>query len=127
MPSDSATAIATLERQLAKKGQTIRLQRTQATAGVISEAAGVNVRAIVRGYRPEELGSGIQQQDSKIIMGAKEIIAASWASGRAAPQDARVPMKNNRVVVAGRVYNVEAAVGIYMGADLVRIEIQARG
>ncbi len=122
-----ATAIAALKRQLAAKGQTIRLQRTQSAAGVVTEAAGVDARAFVRGYRPEELGTGIQQQDSKIIMGAAEIIAANWTSGRASPEDPRVPRKNNRVVVSGRSYNVEAAVGIYMGAELVRIEIQARG
>ncbi len=122
-----AVAIGMLKRQLAAKGQTIRLQRTQASVGVVTEAAGVDVRALVRGYKPEELGTGIQQQDSKVIMGAGEIIAAGWTSGRAAPQDSRVPAKNNRLLIAGRLYNVEAAVGIYIGAELVRIEIQARG
>lgn len=115
-----------LDRHLARNGETITLQRLQFVAGVQTVAASVSCRAVVRGYRPTELIGGITQQDSMVVLSPTEIIAAAWTSGRPAHEDTRVPQKGNRAVIAGRVRSVEAAVGIYVAGELVRIEMQVR-
>lgn len=119
-------AIADLNQALVEDGQPIRLQRL-VNVGGSQMPTEVTCQAFVRGYQPQELVGGITQQDVKVIFSPTEIIAASWQSGRPANEDTRVPMKGNRVFINGRARNVEAAAGLYMAGDLVRIEMQCRG
>jgi hypothetical protein len=81
----------------------------------------------VRGYAPQELVGGIAQTDAHVIMSPTQIIAAGWTSGRPANEDQRVPLKGNRAFIAGKARNVEAAVGIYVAGELVRIEMRVLG
>ncbi|KRE02593.1 hypothetical protein ASE61_15055 [Bosea sp. Root670] len=113
-----AQAIAALDRQLAQHGETVTLQRL-AGAAVAQE---VTVPAFVRGFAPQELVNGITQQDSKLILSPTDL--SGWSSGGV---DSPVPVKNNRIVIAGRVRAVEAAAGIRLGGVLVRIECTVRG
>lgn len=126
---NAADAIADLDAELLEAGQDVVLQRLALNAGVQSVAAQVTCRGVVRGYRPQELGGGgpVGQDDCKVILGPTEIAAAGWQSGRPAHEDGAVPMKGNRVMIAGRSHNVEAAAGIYLAGTLVRIELQVRG
>lgn len=117
--------IARLNASLAKHGEDITLQRV---TGGVTVAAAVTCRAFVRGYQPSELVGGITQQMSKVILSPTEIIDASWTSGRPANEDQRIPMKGNKVLIAGtKARNVEAAVGIYVAGQLVRIEMMVKG
>lgn len=112
-----------LDEFLAEDGQDCVLQRIG--SGVTVDQA-VTVRAFPRRLRRvEQIGSnGITEQHSMVVLSPTQIIAANWTSGRPAYEDRRVPMKGNRIVIAGRVRNVEAAVGLYEGAELVRIELR---
>lgn len=121
-----ADCIADLDSQLAAYGETVELRRLTAGPNGVQIPFSVSCRAFVRGYKPAELVGGITQQDSKVILSPSEIIAAGWTSGRAANEDGRLPQKGNRAMIAGKARNVEAAVGIYVAGELVRIEMQVR-
>lgn len=119
--------IARLDRALADKGETVRLQRLTGTQQIAFE---VECAAFIRGYQPADLiaGSGITQQDVKVILSPTEIERAQWPGGQ--PQttgDKRVPARNDRIIRNGRPLTVQAATGLYVGGELVRIECQARG
>lgn len=120
-----AQVVADLDLALAECGEDIRLQRLTGTQQIPYE---VKCRAFVRGYTPAEMigSSGATQQSSKVILSPSEIIAKAWTSGRPAGDDQRIPMSGNKAMVAGRGRSVEAAVGIYMGDDLVRIEMMVK-
>lgn len=64
MSGAARRAIATLDRQVKERGQTVRLQR----AGVRDEATFRDFRCVVRGYTPTELTGGIDQGDSKVVI-----------------------------------------------------------
>ena len=62
----------------------------------------------------------------KVIMSPNEIIRAPGPNSSATPtdQDRRVPRKGDAVIIAGRKRAIEAAGGIYLGGELVRIEMR---
>lgn len=114
-----------LDRSLARVGQDVTLQRLIG----VTVAAQVICRAVVRGYDPSELIGGITQQDLKVILSPTQIIVSGWQSFSATvpTQDQRVPVKDNKVIINGKTRNVEAAGGIYVAGELVRIEMRVRG
>lgn len=115
-----------LDDALSRVGQTITLRRR---IGVTSTFSDVACKAIVRGYQPEKIvaGSVITQQDAQVIMSPSEIIAAGWSSGAASPADTRVPVAGNWVIVNGVRKEIQAAAGIYVADELVRLELTVRG
>ena len=122
-----AEYIADLNAELADGGEDVRLQRLTLAAGSVQIPFEVVCRAFVRGYEPAELVAGITQQTSKVILSPTEIAQAQWTSGRPGNEDRRVPTKGNRIFIAGRARNVEAATGKYVAGVLVRIELQVAG
>jgi hypothetical protein len=126
--SEAADALAALDDALADVGQDIKLRRTTGTQKIPFE---VTCRAIVRGYAPEELIGGITQQDSFVILSPSEIERKGWpgpnSSATPTNKDRRIPHKGDAVTINGAPRNVEAAVGIYVSNDLVRIEMRVRG
>lgn len=120
--------IADLDTTLADVGEVITIQRLVGTQEIIT---GVDCLAFVRGYSPDELVGTIMQNDKRIILSPSEIIAAGWpgpnSSATPTERDRRVPIKGDRVVIKGKKFNVEAAGGIYVRDELVRIEMQVRG
>ncbi len=115
-------ALSALNRSLARAGQSVTLQRVTGGTTVVQA---ITLLAHVRGYEPQELVNGITQTDSKVILSPTSV--AAFNSGAAAGLDIRVPIKGNRMIIAGRTRNVEAAIGLYEGADLVRIECRVLG
>src|SRR5215211_493115 len=116
-----------LERQLAQHGEDIRLQRLTLGPGGTQIPFEVECRALVRGYAPDELVGGISQQDSRVILGPSEIIANDWPGATITPApntDRRVPVRGDRAFIAGKARTVEAAAGIYLAGELVRIELR---
>lgn len=120
-------AVADLDAALATDGEDIKIRRLVGTQLI---PIGVDCRAFVRGYSAEELSSGIIQTDRKVILSPSEIIATGWpgpnSSATPTDRDRRVPIKGDKAVIAGRVYNIEASQGKYID-ELVRIELQVRG
>ncbi|MCE4223403.1 hypothetical protein HCU64_06535 [Methylobacterium sp. C25] len=103
-----------LDRQVARKGQTIQLRKAAAKDG--SQDKGL--RAFVRGYKPDELAGGVQQGDSTVIVSPTELAK----SGFAGPI-----VRLDRVVVAGRVRSIEVANPVMLNDQVVRIELWVRG
>lgn len=122
-----AAAIARLDASLARRGQDVQLQRATGITNGLPTFASVTCRARVRNYAPAEVVQGILHGESHVVLSPSEIIAGGWTSGRPAGEDGRVPMANNRVVIAGRARIIKAAVPFYMAGELVRIELQVQG
>lgn len=120
-------ALDALDRMLTAYGAPAILRRIT-WAGSTSTSRDVAVQALVRGYEPHQLVGGIMQGDSSAVLSPTPIIAAGWP-GTAPPAgtDGRVPIIGDKLVVAGRVRNIQAAVPLYVGGELVRIELQLRG
>lgn len=120
-----------LDKSLAVDGEDFILRR------IIGTTNQVNVdcpcRGFVRRYQPHELIPGvIAQGDSQVIMSPTQIIVAQWPGGQAigasdAALDHRVPRKNDKAVIQGKVRNIETAEPIYLANELVRIELTVRG
>lgn len=126
--TDAEQTIADLDAALAADGEWIELWRETGTQKIPFK---VRCRAFVRGYAAQELVGGIAQTDSKLIMSPTQIIRAGWpgpnSSATPTDQDRRVPRKGDAVVIAGRKRAVETAGGIYLGGELVRIEMRVVG
>lgn len=106
-------AIAALDRSIAKYGQTVQLRRGTTTAPV----ATASVKAHVRGYKPDELVSGIMQNDSLVILSPTGL--EEWPGG--------TPKKDDFVTIDGRLRSI-LAVGLFKMRDqVVRIEMQVKG
>lgn len=100
-------AIAMLDRQLARHGQTVTLARG---------ASSVTIPGFVRGFRPEELVGDIQQGDLSAVLSPTNL------------GDFPVPVQHNdKLTVAGAVKNVESAEHVCMLDQLVRINLVVRG
>ena len=128
MNDEAQQAIADLDAALAADGEWIEVWRETGTQKIPLK---VRCRAFVRGYAAQELIGGIAQSDSKVILSPTEIIRAGWpgpnSSATPTNQDRRVPRKGDAVVIAGRKRTVEAAGGIYLGGEVVRIEMRVLG
>jgi hypothetical protein len=115
--------IDALDAGLADTGEQVRLLRMARSpqTGIVAE---VTIHTMIRGYSPIEVaaGSGISQQDQKMIFSPTPIRAAGWP-GTANP----IPREGDRVVSTRGVLTIQAAAGIYVKNVLVRIEAQVRG
>ncbi len=119
-----------LDAMLAAFGQDVTLRRVTGTTNQAN--VDCTCRALVRGYRADELAGGIIQGDSLVILSATDIIAAQWPGGQPVTSpptglDVRVPRKGDKIVSAGKVRNVEAADPVYVDGDLHRINVTVRG
>ncbi len=124
--------IAELDSALAEDGEDIVLRRVTGTTLASMTFEDVTCRAFVRGYDPRELVAGFTQQDSRVILSSTEINAAGWPSDAPSSPptiDDRIPRKNrgDKCIIASKVRNVEAGVGIYIGDTLIRIELHVLG
>ncbi len=116
-----AAAIAALNRQLALHGQHAVLRRST-WVGTTKTNFDVAIRITLRGYRPEELLGGITQGDSQVVLGPTEIAAAGWPGGMV-----DVPHAGDQIIAAGRARSIIASAPIYLGGELVRLDLQVRG
>ncbi len=122
---DAPRALAMLDRQLAAKGKTATLRKTVPNGSPVDIA----VRIKLSDYKPQELAGPIIQGDSKVVLSPTEIIAANWPGGAATGNgtDKRVPVNGDKIIIAGRTRNIEAASPVYLDDALVRIDLQVRG
>lgn len=114
---------AALDAALARAGmEDVVLRRTSGVAPSVTNYD-VTVRAAVRSYSPSELVGGIAETDRLVIISPTQILAANWPNG--APEN--IPRRLDKVVIAGAVNNVESVNPIFIGSELVRIEMRVRG
>lgn len=123
---NAAQALNQLRRRVDQYGEPVTLRRV--VAGVNHDLA---LSAFVRGFKPDEIAAGVQQGDRSAVLHPDDVVVATWLSGVAVQPgenpDRRVPKKGDKLVVAGRVCNIEAAEGVYLGTALVRINLVVRG
>jgi len=117
---------AALDRALARKGEIIIVRRYTSTLVTWFD---VECRAFVRGYTPQELIGGISQTDSLVTISPTEIFATQWPGGQSpgSSVDPRIPRKNDRVIIQGRVRNIESVGPFFVASELVRIEMRVIG
>lgn len=122
--------IRALDYALAVAGQDILLRRVIGQ-GTNVQNIDVPLKALVRSYQPVELIGGIAQTDSKVIMSPTEIARAQWPGGEVQSgtvADPTLPRRNDKLIVDGRVRNVEVVNPIVMpGGVRVRIELRISG
>jgi hypothetical protein len=104
-----AQAIASLDSQLAAHGEVVSLQHM--TAGAVASTD--TPKAFVRDYRSDELVGAIEQGDRKVILSATGVTG--------------LPKANDRVVVAGRTFNVQAVETVRLAGTVVRHNLRVRG
>jgi hypothetical protein len=132
MSQASDQDIADLDYVLSMDGEWINIRRLFGTQMI---PVSVRCRASVRTISGSELESGINQEQSDVILSPSQIIAAGWP-GPWTPSanepinlgtDRRVPRKGDKAVIKNRVRNIEVAMPIYVDDDLVRINLRVLG
>lgn len=119
-----------LDQMLRSDGQQVILRRMVGTTNRAS--VDCTCWASVRGYQPQELAGAVIQGDSAVVISGTDIIAAQWPGGEPITSpptgtDPRVPRAGDFVIIQGRIRAIVSAAPIYVGNDLVRVNIQARG
>lgn len=109
-------AIGMLDRQVQQHGQAVKLERLVANQPSIEKDG---LRGFVRGYKPDEIGGGIVQGDTLVVLSPTAIAGSAF--------EADLPRRLDRVFTTGRRRTVESAEAVYMNDVLVRINLQVRG
>jgi hypothetical protein len=102
-----AQAIAMLDDQIARHGQTLKFKR--------GAAAMVPMRGFVRGFKPSELVGTLTQGDRSIVLSPKALGTFG------------VPRALDKVVIADTSATVQSAESVHMDDVLVRINLIVRG
>lgn len=100
-------AIAMLDRQLAKHGQTLKLKR--------GSGALVEMRGFVRGFKPNELVGTLQQGDRSVVLSPTHLGAFG------------VPRAQDKAVFADGSATVQAVEPVRLNDVLVRVNLVVRG
>jgi len=120
-----------LDAALAVSGEDVIIRRIVGTKNTTN--LDIVVRANVRTVRlPEELVSGVSQDDLRVIISPSEIREAQWPGGGTehAPPfnvDRSIPVRGDRLIVKGRMYRVETVNPIAVEGEVVRIEMMTKG
>lgn len=115
MSDTPAGMIARLDDALSRRGQTVTLRRLVPDAPAVEQ----QVRAVVRGYRPDELTGGITIGASKVILSPTSLTGSPFA--------AAYPQAGDKMMVGGRLRNVEGADPIIVNDVLVRMNLMVTG
>lgn len=105
---------AEIAAEIAAEGRSVTLQRVATGVAPIS----ITCKAMVRGYKPAELVSGIVQGDMRIVVAAATLADAGWP----AP-----PKKDDRVVIGSRRTTIHAVEIVHVRNEDAKYIIQARG
>lgn len=128
----AAQEVADLDYHLLLDGQDIVLRRVKGTTLATQQNVDVTCRAFVRGLSPSELVGGFTLQDRRVILSPTQIDLADWPADEADSTsliDPRIPRKNrgDKCIIGGKVHSVEAAEGILIDSELIRINMVVRG
>jgi len=122
--------IAALDAALEANGEDIVLRRV---VGVQPNTLNIDVtcRANVRTWRlkEENLVAGIAQAVDIVVISPTPIARAQWPGGVPVGQltDPSVPRRLDKVIIAGRVREIDAVEPIRLSGQVVRIELQVLG
>ncbi len=117
MSDTPAGMISRLDDAVRRRGQTVTLTRTVPNAPAIEK----DVRAFVRGYEPGDLPSGV-------TVGTRKVVISPTAL-RGTPFDAERDWlrPGDKVLISGRLANVDAADNRVINDLLVRVNLQVTG
>jgi hypothetical protein len=116
-----ASLVARLDRQLARKGETVTLRRR---IGTTDSFATLTTRLRISGYAGDEIAAGIELRDSKFIMSPSAFDAApTWAGAAGGPL---YPKRGDFIVSQGVQRHVEQCLPVMVGDVVVRIEGRIR-
>jgi hypothetical protein len=122
-----ASAIASLDKQIAEHGETCVLRRKEGNPLVTKDCT---IRASVRDLTAQELvGTGMQAA-SEVIMSMTQVLAAGWPSGHvvtAGTVDPRVPRANDFMVIKGKQRQVKIAKPKAINDVVVRVVLTVEG
>lgn len=125
-----AGEVVALDSALARSGTNITLRRVIGAAPNLINID-VDARAMVRAASSEEIAGGIAMTDSIVIISPTEIANAQWPGGElpsVTVVNPSLPRANDKCIIEGRVRNILAPVKpIYIGDELVRIELRVAG
>ncbi len=108
--------IATIYDAVNRVGETVILRRLTGTT--VQIPLDVTLKAVVRGYGPEELVGGIQQGDKKVILSQVDMENSQWC-WPVKPQD--------RVIIEGRPTVVQSVDKRKISEDTAMYVLQVRG
>lgn len=110
-------AIAMLDRQVANHGQAVTLRRIVPGSSELD----ASVRAVVRGYRPEQVTDAATVGSSSVTVSPTALKGTAFEAGGA------WPTVGDRVVVDGRVRIIEAAEPLKIDDVVVRFNLVVAG
>ncbi|ESY89023.1 hypothetical protein X739_00535 [Mesorhizobium sp. LNHC220B00] len=116
--TDPDSLIADLDEALLDAGEDAVLRRLTLGPNSTQIPFDCDVRASIRPLHPEELVGDIDQTWSRVILSPTDINRAQF----------RLPIrKNDKIVQAGKVRNVEFVKAINVQSTLVRLELMVGG
>ncbi len=125
------TAIAILDRALARNGENVTLRRT---VGVGNNTVNIDapVRAFVRSYRlrDELIAGDLRVDDLLVTISPTGIAKAQWPGGQTHPsagEEDDLPVKGDRIIAGGRVRRIDVVATFKVTGKIVRIEMRAVG
>jgi hypothetical protein len=115
---DARGIIADLDEALSQFGETVTLTRFTDGPNGTRIPFSVDCQAFVRANAPQELDpiSG-DAPNTKVIMSPTQIARAQWPGP---------PQKDDRMLIQGHMANVEIVSPIFIGGQLVRLDLQCR-
>jgi hypothetical protein len=122
-----ASAIASLDKQLAEHGEDCTLRRKEGSPLVEKD---VTVRASVRGVRSSEVVGTVTQAYSKAVISMTQILAASWPVGHTVTPgavDPRLPRANDFLIVKGKQRQIMFVNPIAIDGTVVRVNLTVAG
>lgn len=122
-----ASAIASLDKQLAEHGEDCVLRRKEGQPLTEKE---VTVRASVRGLRGNEIVGTATQAYSEAVISMTQILAAGWPAGHTVTSgavDPRLPRPNDFLVVKGKQRQIMFADPIAVDGFVVRVNLTVAG
>lgn len=122
-----ASAIASLDKQLAEHGEDCILRRKEGSPLVEKD---VTVRASVRGLRGAEIVGTATQAYSMAVISMTQILAGGWPAGHVVTPgavDPRLPRPNDFLVVKGKQRQIMFADPIAVDGTVVRVNLTVAG
>jgi hypothetical protein len=119
---DPAEAAEILDAFLApgENGEEVTFVRiTDATSNPPSTVS-ASCQASVRRYAPHELGNGIIQGDSNVVIEGGQLLELAQRLGTP-------PRKNDKILIGGWERNVEMVAPLNIGGEIVRLDLTVRG
>lgn len=115
--------IAELDRQLAKKGESVTVKRRIGTG--IDTFAEIGARVRITGYTGSEVQGAVQVTDSKFVMSPTSFNnAPTWQASAGGLQ---YPQIGDFIDTQGRTRRIEQVERVVVGDVVVRVEGRIRG